>query len=90
MIQYAISVRLTVGPESPERQIWKHTDTLPAGTIVRIFAGTVRPLANGDRAWYRSDLHYEIATTGDVNALNAWRHYLTILGGETHETGKTD
>jgi len=82
MIQYAVKISLKEWPANPHRQIWEQTETLPAGTIVRVHINNVPPLATGDYNWFRDDLDYQIVAEENNSLLTLWREYLAHLGGE--------
>ncbi len=83
MIQFAIEIEIKGGGESPERQVWRHTEAVPPGTIVRIFAGKNRPLSSGSCDWYREDLDYQVVTD-NADTANPWKKLFESLGGEIY------
>ena len=79
MIQAMVLVAL--GPhETPHRQIWKATETLPSGSSVLVLTNDCLPLDTGDYAWCRPDVNIQLATPPKHYEL--WDAYAHIVGGD--------
>ena len=79
MIQAMVLVAL--GPhETPHRQIWKATETLPSGSSVLVLTNDRLPLVTGDYAWCRPDLNIQLATP--PKHYERWDAYAQIVGGD--------
>ena len=66
--------------ETPHRQIWRATETLPPGSSVLIVAKDSLPLDTGDYAWFRDDLKYELLCS--PKSYEIWADYSRAAGGD--------
>lgn len=80
MIQFAIEIDTTSSLEPTHRQVWRETEGISAGTLVRVNVGTALPPPSGDYSWLRPDLYYQVI--GSPNVLESWRRYFELAGGE--------
>ena len=66
--------------ETPHRQIWRASETLPAGSSLFIIANSSVPLDTGDHQWFRDDLHYQLVC--DPDKVEPWTDYFQAAGGD--------
>ena len=66
--------------ETPHRQIWRASETLPAGSSLFIVANSLPPLDTGDYLWFREDLHYQVVC--DPSNVEPWVDYFHAAGGD--------
>lgn len=66
--------------ETPHRQIWSASETLPAGSSLLIIANSVTPLETSDTQWFRDDLHYQVVC--NPSKVVSWVDYFQAAGGD--------
>ena len=66
--------------ESPHRQVWRASETLPPGLTVLVFTKHHLPLNTDDFRWFRNDLNYHVICEPKV--VQPWMGYLQFVGGD--------
>ena len=66
--------------ETPHRQIWRASETLPAGSSLFIVANSTVPQDTGDYQWFRDDLHYQLVC--DPPFVGSWVDFFQAAGGD--------
>lgn len=76
-----VSAAVVITPgETPHRQIWRQSETLPPGSSLFINANSIPPLDTGDYGWVRNDLDYHVVCDGHL--VEVWQRYFLLAGGD--------
>lgn len=76
-----VSAVVVIGPhESPHRQIWRASETLPPNSSVLVLAQNALPLDTGDYEWFRDDLKYQVVCA--PKDYETWSDYSRNAGGD--------